>query len=189
MASASVINLKIVVTGPFAAGKTTFISTVSEIPVVTTEAGATQGSDVKDDTTVTMDFGKISVDDGQGVIELYLFGTPGQARFDFMWQILARGMLGYILLVDGTRPETWGEALVIKRSFEEIGNSMRVVAVNRGGDQATLAAVARELELDPDDVIVPTDAADLEAVKQTLLTLLIEILEVVEARDAGRHAR
>lgn len=183
-----VVNLKIVVTGPFASGKTTFISSVSEIPVVVTEAGTTDGFEIKRNTTVTMDFGKISVDDGHALIELYLFGTPGQARFDFMWQILSRGMLGYILLVDGSRPESWDDALEIKRSFEEMSRTMRVIAVNRGSDPDTMQRIGDHLGLDGTDVLVATDATDREAVKQTLLALLTEILRVVEARETASRA-
>lgn len=80
-------NVKIVVTGPFNAGKTAFIRSISEIDVVSTERKITSASErIKDQTTVAMDFGRITVDDD---LVLYLFGTPGQKRFDFMWEILS----------------------------------------------------------------------------------------------------
>ncbi len=101
-------TVKIVVTGPFNSGKTEFIQTVSEIDVVSTERRiSSEAERVKETTTVAMDFGRITVDED---LVLYLFGTPGQKRFDFMWEILSEGMLGFIVMVDSTRPETFREA-------------------------------------------------------------------------------
>ena len=86
-------KIKILISGPFAAGKTQFIKTISEIEPLTTERKTTAKNEkkVKNFTTVAMDFGKITIDDEH---ELYLFGTPGQSRFDFMWEILGKGALG-----------------------------------------------------------------------------------------------
>src|SRR3954468_10319812 len=101
--------VKIVVTGPFAAGKTTLIRTISEITVLSTEKGLTHATRPrKSDTTVAMDFGRITIDRD---LVLYLFGTPGQDRFDFMWEILGEGMLGYVVLVDAERPDSLDEAV------------------------------------------------------------------------------
>ena len=101
-------TVKMVVTGPFNAGKTEYIQTVSEIDVVSTEKKiSSEAEKIKPSTTVAMDFGRITVDDD---LVLYLFGTPGQKRFDFMWEILSEGMLGFIVMVDSTRPETFREA-------------------------------------------------------------------------------
>jgi len=99
-------KIKVVIAGPFAAGKTQFINTVSEIKTVKTEKKIQHSGEkqVKDYTTVAMDFGKIRIDDEH---ELYLFGTPGQFRFDFMWEILGEGALGIIVLVDSTDPTTF----------------------------------------------------------------------------------
>src|ERR1700744_3926655 len=103
--------LKIVVTGPFAAGKTTLIRTISEITVLSTEKGITDATrSRKSDTTVAIDFGRIRIDRD---LVLYLFGTPGQDRFDFMWEILGEGMLGYVLLVDATPPDSLGGAVTL----------------------------------------------------------------------------
>ena len=96
-------TVKMVITGPFNAGKTAFISSVSEIEVVSTEREITdETSQIKPKTTVAMDFGRITIDED---LILYLFGTPGQKRFDFMWEILSEGMLGFVVLVDSIRPE------------------------------------------------------------------------------------
>ena len=107
-------TVKIVVTGPFNAGKTEFIQSVSEIDVVSTERKISSKKEkVKEATTVAMDFGRITVDED---LVLYLFGTPGQKRFDFMWEILSEGMLGFIVIVDSNRPETFREARTILSS-------------------------------------------------------------------------
>jgi uncharacterized protein len=179
-----VINFKVVVTGPFAAGKSAFISAVSEIPVVSTETGTTEGSDVKEHTTVTMDFGKISVADGERLMELYLFGTPGQSRFDFMWDILAKGMIGYVLLVDAQRPETWDDARDIGSRFGELSRVPMVVAANRlgAGDPAPLISA---LALGPEVPVIACEAIDRESVKDVLITLLVDVLEEIETTAKG----
>ena len=116
-----------VVTGPFSAGKTQFIQAISEIDVVATEAKITGGEEkkVKKQTTVAMDFGRITVGDD---LILYLFGTPGQRRFDFMWEVLSEGMLGFIVLVDSTKPETFREATSILNTFRNYAPTPYVVA-------------------------------------------------------------
>ncbi|MBD2774865.1 GTP-binding protein [Iningainema tapete] len=95
--------LRIVVTGGVGAGKTSFIRTISEIEVVDTDKKATdETSQFKDTTTVAMDFGRLSIAPNQS---LHLYGTPGQSRFDFMWDILIKKAHAYILLIDAHRPE------------------------------------------------------------------------------------
>jgi hypothetical protein len=122
-------TVKMVVTGPFSAGKTEFIQSISEIDVVTTERKISSDAErVKEETTVAMDFGRITVDDD---LVLYLFGTPGQRRFDFMWEILSEGMLGFIVLVDSVRPETFREAKHILEVFRGYATTPYVVAANK----------------------------------------------------------
>src|SRR5438093_9713655 len=121
--------VKIVITGPFAAGKTTLIRTISEITVLSTEKDISDDTrSRKAETTVAMDFGRITIDRD---LVLYLFGTPGQDRFDFMWEILGEGMLGYILLVDADRPESLEEASGILAAFRRMARVPFVVALNR----------------------------------------------------------
>ena len=121
--------VKMVITGPFNSGKTEFISAISEIDVVSTERRITSAAEqVKETTTVAMDFGRITV--GSDLV-LYLFGTPGQRRFDFMWEILSEGMLGFVVMVDSTKPETFREARRILETFESYAGTPFVVAANK----------------------------------------------------------
>jgi len=176
--------VKIVVTGPFAAGKTTLIRTISEITVLSTERGITDETRArKAETTVAMDFGRITID---RELVLYLFGTPGQDRFDFMWEILGEGMLGYVLLVDATRPESFDEAAGILGAFRKMARVPFVVAVNRaeGLDPAGEDRLRRALDLDPRVPIVPCDATDKDSVKSVLLALLYSVLDEIEATAA-----
>src|SRR3954464_11868719 len=150
--------VKIVVTGPFAAGKTTLIRTISEITVLSTEKGITDETrSRKTDTTVAMDFGRITID---RELVLYLFGTPGQDRFDFMWEILGEGMLGYVLLVDASRAESLDEAAGIPPPFRNMAHVPFVVGLNRaeGIDEGEEQRVREALELAPDIPVVPCDA-------------------------------
>jgi small GTP-binding protein len=175
---------KIVVTGPFAAGKTTLIRTISEITVLSTEKDITDDTrSRKSETTVAMDFGRITIDRD---LVLYLFGTPGQERFDFMWEILGEGMLGYVLMLDSTRPDSADEARTILEAFRRMARVPFVVALNRsdGLDPAEEARVREVLDIDPDVAVVPCDATDRESVKAVLLALLYAVLDSLDAEPA-----
>src|SRR5690242_15105835 len=178
--------VKIVVTGPFAAGKTTLIRTISEITVLSTEKGITDETrSRKTDTTVAMDFGRITIDRD---LVLYLFGTPGQDRFDFMWEILGEGMLGYVLLVDANRPDSLDEAVGILDSFRRMARVPFVVALNRseGITPADETAVRSALQLGPEVAVVPCDATDRESVKSVLLALLYSVVDELDAAEPAR---
>jgi len=170
-------SVKIVVTGPFNAGKTTFIRSVSEITVLSTER---QVSDVSGEgggeTTVAMDFGRITVSDD---VVLYLFGTPGQARFSFMWETLSEGMLGFVVLVDGTHPQSISDAAEMITFFTEMSDVPFVVAANKVDSEDTdgLLQVRTDLGLGEGVPLLPMDARDRESVKAVLLALLRRILE------------
>ena len=176
--------VKIVVTGPFSAGKTTLIRTISEITVLSTEKDITdQTKSRKAETTVAMDFGRITIDRD---LVLYLFGTPGQDRFDFMWEILGEGMLGYVLLVDSSRPDSLEEAVGILAAFRKMARVPFVVALNRsaGLDPSDEACVRAALELGDDVPVVPCDATDRESVKAVLLALLYSLVDQIDAAAA-----
>jgi hypothetical protein len=177
-------TVKMVVTGPFSAGKTEFIRSVSEIDVVSTErrVSATSEKTVKESTTVAMDFGRITVDDD---LILYLFGTPGQKRFDFMWEILSEGMLGFIVMVDSTRPETFREARSILETFRAYAPTPYVVAANKQDkkDAWEPEDMRHALRLDPKVKFLPCIATDRESVKSVLLELLYSILAEMEGGE------
>lgn len=174
-------TVKMVVTGPFSSGKTEFIQTVSEIDVVATERKiSSEAERIKESTTVAMDFGRITVDES---LVLYLFGTPGQKRFDFMWEILSEGMLGFIVMVDSTRPETFREARSILETFRAYAPTPYVVAANKQ-DQADawdIDDMRIALRLDPNVKFLPCVALDKESVKNILLELLYSILAKMDA--------
>jgi signal recognition particle receptor subunit beta len=175
------LTVKMVVTGPFNAGKTQFIRTVSEIDVVSTERDvSSEAEKIKATTTVAMDFGRISVDES---LVLYLFGTPGQKRFDFMWEILSEGMLGFIVLVDSTRPETFREARNILEAFRAFSPTPHVIAASKQDleDAWDLEDMRIALRLDPEDKLLPCVSVDKESVKNTLLELLESILEELDS--------
>ncbi len=176
-------TVKMVVTGPFSSGKTEFIQTVSEIDVVATERKiSSEAERIKETTTVAMDFGRITVDDN---LVLYLFGTPGQKRFDFMWEILSEGMLGFIVMVDSTRPETFREARSILETFRAYAPTPYVVAANKQDLEEAWSVddMSIALRLDPKIKFLPCVALDKESVKGVLLELLYSILAEMEAGE------
>src|SRR5918911_3408582 len=176
-------TVKMVITGPFAAGKTQFIQSISEIEVVATERRITdETARIKDETTVAMDFGRITVDED---LVLYLFGTPGQRRFDFMWEILSEGMLGFIVMVDSSRPETFREARSILETFRAYAPTPYVVAANKQDreDAWDLEDMRHALRLDSKVKFLPCIATDKATVKSVLLELLYSILAEMETGE------
>lgn len=177
-------TVKMVVTGPFNSGKTEFIRSVSEIDVVSTEKKISSSNEkVKNTTTVAMDFGRITVDKD---LVLYLFGTPGQKRFDFMWEILSEGMLGFVVMVDSTRPETFRESRSILETFRAYAPTPYVVAANKQDcqDAWDLEDMRIALRLDPNVKLLPSVALEKESVKVVLLELLFSILTEMDTIEA-----
>jgi uncharacterized protein len=181
------IPMKIVISGGFGVGKTTFVGTISDIPPLTTEAamtGMAVGVDdrgqvsTKTTTTVAMDFGRVAVDRS---LVLYLFGTPGQDRFGFMWDDLVTGALGAIVLVDTRRLDDCFAAI----DYFEDRQIPFVVVLNRFDGQLihSVEAVRAALQLDPDVPIVTTDARNRQNVKESVLALLDVVLSRAIARN------
>lgn len=165
--------LKIVITGSYAAGKTQFIRSISDIDPVSTDYGVTLDDEreLKHNTTVALDFGTISINEK---LTLYLFGTPGQERFDFMWEHLSIGCLGYVVVVDSCRPKHFEETQRLMLRFASLTDAPLVVAANKQDDPAALPLgyVRRRLALPLDVPVLPCIANDRSSVKMVLLHLL-----------------
>ncbi|EAU54097.1 GTP-binding protein [Mariprofundus ferrooxydans] len=174
--------VKLVITGPVNAGKTTMVQNLSDSQIAATDVAATdQVSQLKAMTTVGLDFGILKIDDS---LEMHLFGTPGQARFNFMWKILSKGAIGAIFLVDSTSDESM---LEMKKMFEYFSENVDLPVVVGATKQDLPGAkspdeIAALLELG-DTMVIPVDARVKEGSKMLALTLLGNALVEAQAGD------
>lgn len=160
---------KIVITGPFNAGKTAFIHSVSDIAMVTTErriSDPTMATGSKAMTTVAMDYGQKRLGD----VMLHLYGTPGQARFEFMWSILAKEMDAFVLLVDSTDRGSLMDAKQVMRQFRKQAKVPYVVAANKQDHRSAMpvAEIQRLLAVSQDVAVMPCVAREKESVLHIL---------------------
>jgi signal recognition particle receptor subunit beta len=183
------LPVKIVIAGGFGVGKTTAVAAISEIPVLTTEAAMTEVAAAIDrtghvpdkvTTTVALDFGCITIDEE---IKLYLFGTPGQDRFGFMWNDLASGALGALVIVDTRRLDDCYPSVDY---FEQAGIPF-VVAVNLFDGQLPheLDDVRWALAVSNDTPVITFDARGTRSVRDALLVVLNRALAETKATTAG----
>lgn len=174
-------ELKIVFTGPMGAGKTTAITAVSDVAPVSTEMrNHDQESFAKEATTVALDLGQIGLDDGT-VVRLY--GTPGQERFSFMWEIIGRGAMGVILLIDGSNVNALPDLRTYASVFSRIAPDQPfIVGVGRTGsdDVELLDACAQALE--SLQLSAPIFSVDVRK-REDVLLLIETLLASLELRE------
>lgn len=179
-------ELKLLFAGAMGAGKTTAIRAISEIPPITTEAAnSDHGECDKDETTVAMDYGEISLATGE---KLRLYGTPGQARFQFMWPILAAWALGVVILIDNARPDPLADLELYLEAFRALADTgAAVVGVGRMDccPRPSLEAYAERLAAL--DIVVPVMPIDVRR-RDEVVAMLEILLQQIEATRTYEEA-
>ena len=170
-------DAKIIFTGPVGAGKTTAIGSISDIEAVTTDARASNMTlNRKGHTTVALDYGVLALDEG---MKVHLYGTPGQERFDFMWDIISKGGIGLVLLLDNTRPNPVKDLQFFVSAFQELLKTAPLVVgitkmdVSPMPDIESYASILGTLDLRVP--LFEVDARCREDIKQLIMALLYSI--------------
>ncbi len=177
-------ELKILFAGAMGAGKTTAIRAISEIPPISTEASNSDRAECdKEETTVAMDYGEITLATGE---KLRLYGAPGQPRFQFMWPILAAGALGAVVLIDNSRADPLGDLELYLNAFRPLADAgAAVVGIGRMDSfpRPTLEAYMERLaKLDVVMPVIPADVRRRDDVLQ-ILEVLLQQIEAMWAHD------
>lgn len=176
---------KIIFTGPVGAGKSTAIGAISDVPVITTEQMATdQVKERKETTTVAMDYGMIKLDDS---VNIHLYGTPGQERFNFMWEILVTNAIGIVILVDNANDDPLSDLEFFLNSFSEyMNNSAIVVGITRtdlgGGPKLSdYRRVLKSFNFNP--AVFEVDARKQNEVSMLIQALLFSVDQSIEQAE------
>ena len=173
---------KIVVTGAFNSGKTTFVRNLcGRILNTDRRLYLDRERGVKETTTVALDFGTVSIDGKM----LYIFGTPGQLRFSFMWDVLSRGMHGFILLVDSNDRDSIPIAKFIYRHFKSYGNHPHVIGANKQDIENSLPPddVRLLLEIPENIPVLPVVSLD----KSSVISVIRVLIREIEKKEMLQH--
>lgn len=177
-------ELKIVITGCVGAGKSTAIAAISDIPVVSTDVDASdEVASEKKTTTVAMDYGEVTLEDGS-ILKLY--GTPGQRRFAYMWEILADGALGIIILLNDRRPDPVADMQIYLENFAPaLRDSVLVIGVTHAEDADGDAMAKYYDHLARQGLDHPVFSVD--ARERSQVRLMVETMAAIIAAEAGSH--
>jgi len=175
--------LKILVSGPYASGKTTFVKTISSGKVLTTEVPVSTlyESQIKQYTTVAFDYCRVNLDG----TDVYVFGTPGQTRLQFMWRVLAVGMHGYIFIVDGSSMLNVMRSRTVYEYIKNLGDYPHVIAVNKQDLPNSIkpSTVAQVFGVN-NDIVVPLVALK----KESAISVLQRAVELIRAQKPKYRA-
>ncbi len=167
---------KLVITGIFNAGKTTFVNTLSDIEVVNTDKTVSHldEASIKPTTTIALDYGNVKIDDN---VNVHLFGTPGQVRFDFMRDILAKGMDGFVFLIDSTDSKNLSKATETLALFKKNTNIPYILVANKADlNGLSIAEIRKQLNLTEDQPLVSCNALDKDSAS-AVVKQLVAIIE------------
>jgi len=173
--------LKILISGPPGAGKSTAIRAISEVAPVNTDVANTDPDLAKELTTAGLDYGELTLDCGQ---RLLLYGTPGQERFDFMWRILARGALGIIILLDSRRSDLPADLDMYLGALRQPGARTACVVALTHSEQAAPDLERLSLHLQTRDLLCPVVTSDVRQ-REAVIALMDLLLLQLESTIAG----